>query len=86
MFLVNTGDPDNEQRLPAIAINPPSGQMFIAWEDEAHFTGAGEVADPDSIRGNAFLATTDDVNGSAGSDDSIQTFNLERDDLWPRRR
>ena len=41
-FLVNTGDPDTDQQLPAVAANPVTGQAFIAWEDFHAFAGCGQ--------------------------------------------
>ena len=75
LFLVNTGDSDTGQYLPAVAANPATGQAFITWEDEHIFSGAGGDPEPAGIRGRAFLATTDTVNGTEGPD-FIQTFSL----------
>ena len=74
-FLVNTGDPLSDQTDPAVAANPLTGQAFVVWNDAHIFTGQGEDAEPLGIRGRAFLATTDTVNGTEG-DDLIQTFSL----------
>ena len=61
VFLVNTGDPDTDQDRPAVGVNA-AGQAFIVWQDSNTFPGAD--TEPDGIRGHAFLATTDIVNGT----------------------
>ena len=56
-ILVNTGDPDTDQYDPGIATDLASGRTFIAWSDEHSFTGTGEDADPDSVRGRVLELT-----------------------------
>ena len=67
LFLVNTGDPLTDQfdprRLPSICL---PARRLITWEDLHEFGGNSEDNEPDGIRGDAFLTTTDIVNGSAG--------------------
>ena len=72
LFLVNAGDPLTNQERPAIATNLVTGQAFVAWSD---FAAHPEDNDPSGVRGRAFVATIDLVNGTAG-DDVIQTYGL----------
>ena len=74
LFLVNAGDPDDGQVNVAVAVNSATGQAFAAWDDNNVFTAPGDT-DPLGVRGHAFLATIDVVNGTTG-DDIIQTFSL----------
>ena len=73
--LVNTGDPDSDQDQPGVATNTTTGQIFITWEDSHTFTGAEGDADPDGVRGHAFVTSTDIVNLTEG-DDIVQTYNI----------
>jgi Ca2+-binding RTX toxin-like protein len=75
LFLVNTGDPNTSQFYPAVAADPGTGKAFIAWEDRHSFSGAGQDNDPSGIRGLAFLATTDPIDGTPGND-TITTYSL----------
>lgn len=75
LFLVNTADPDTAQYRPAIAVNRTTGEAFIAWTDDHVFAGAGQDNDPPGIRGRAFIATTDVVNGTPGND-TLVTYSL----------
>ncbi len=75
LFLVNTGDPNTNQFEPTVAVNRGTGQAFIAWTDYHSFTGAGQDNHPPGIRGHAFKATTDIVNGTPGND-TITTYSL----------
>ena len=73
VFLVNTGDPDSDQDNPSLGVNA-NGQAFIVWDDLHIFFPEADI-EPEGIRGHAFLATTETVNGSGG-DDAITTYNL----------
>ncbi|MCB1502539.1 MAG: hypothetical protein KDK07_22635 [Bauldia sp.] len=75
LFLVNTGDPDTNQFFPTVAVNSGTGQAFIAWTDYHAFSGAGQDNSPPGVRGHAFKATTDVVNGTPGGD-TITTYSL----------
>jgi Ca2+-binding RTX toxin-like protein len=75
LFLVNTGDPSTNQFDPAVAVNRSTGQAFMAWTDNHAFTGTGQDNDPPGVRGRAFKATIDVVNGTAGGD-VISTYGL----------
>ncbi len=74
LFLVNTGSPEG-QFDPTVAVNRSTGQAFIAWTDMHAFTGAGQDNHPPGVRGHAFKATTDVVNGTSGNN-TITTYSL----------
>ena len=74
IFVVNQGGEDL-QGAPAVATNP-TGQTFIVWRDGHDYTGPGEDADAEGLRGRAFVPTTDLVSGST-LDDFIRTYDLD---------
>ena len=76
VFLVNAGDPDTEQEIAhnrsqsddRAGIHRLGGRL-------THLPVRARTRTRAGIRGHAFLATTDVVNGTAGSE-FIQTFSL----------
>lgn len=75
LFLVNTGDPDNNQVEPTVAVNRSTGRTLIVWSDGQSFTGPGQDNEPPGIRGRVFQPTTDVINGTPGND-TITTYGL----------
>ena len=70
-FRLSTVADGSTQIDPAIAING-SGRAFVAFDD--YFGHAGD-GDPPGIRGGAFQAMTEIINGTLGND-TITTYNL----------
>lgn len=75
VFKVNTGDPVVGLFLPTVAVNQDTGRAFFAWTDYRSFSGAGQDNNPPGVRGHAFLATIDVINGTPGNN-TITTYGL----------
>jgi hypothetical protein len=74
----NTGNPVAEQRagtLPAAAVDPESGQLYVAWEDGRFRTdGLNDIVFSTSTTNGVTWSSPEKVNGGKG-DDHIDHWN-----------